>query len=373
MTVDLGHLKENLNGEQINGEAANDRSVPKASAPQNGSTLYKYEHLKPVFDTTTYPPLTPFQHEDPGHRALKHENDLSFLNRATRVQEMTLVIGTEVEGVKLIDLTSDERDQLALAVARRGVIVFRGQSSFLDAGVEFYREWGSHFGRLHIHPASGHPKNAPEIHLVYRDENTTYNFELEERITTSLWHTDVSYELQPPGLTTFFLLAQPSTGGDTLFASTVGVLKHLSPSFLGYLRTLKALHSGVEQANYSRSGKRGGTVRREPVEHVHPVIRRHPVTGEEALYINKQFTRHIIGLKKEESDVILNFLYDHVAKNVDSQVRVRWAPDTVVLWDNRVTAHSAVVDYKDSKERRHGARITPQAERPEPADPTLQL
>jgi len=105
MTVDLEHLKENLNGEQINGEAANDRSVPKASAPQNGSTLYKYEHLKPVFDTTTYPPLTPFQHEDPGHRALKHENDVSFLNRATRVQEMTLVIGTEVEGVKLIDLT----------------------------------------------------------------------------------------------------------------------------------------------------------------------------------------------------------------------------------------------------------------------------
>jgi sulfonate dioxygenase len=64
---------------------------------------------------------------------------------------------------------------------------------------------------------------------------------------------------------------------------------------------LKAVHSGVEQANFSRSGRRGGTVRREPVEHVHPLVRKHPVTGEEALYVNRQFTRRILGLKKEES------------------------------------------------------------------------
>jgi len=326
-----------------------------------------------VFDATKYPPLEPFEHVDPGHRALKHENPVSFLNKATFVQEITPVIGTEVHGVDLLDLNSDERYQVALAVARRKVMVFRDQERFIDSGVGSYREWGSHFGRLHIHPASGHPQGAPEIHLVYRDDKTTYNYELDERTTTAMWHTDVSYELQPPGLTTFFLLAQPVSGGDTLFANTNAVLDHLSPPFLEFLRTLKALHSGIEQANYSRSGKRGGTVRREPVEHVHPVIRKHPVTGEEALYINKQFTKHILGLKREESDNLLNFLYDHVAKNVDSQVRVRWSPNTVVLWDNRVTAHSAIVDYKTSKERRHGARITPQAERPQPANPSLSL
>lgn len=141
----------------------------------------------------------------------------------------------------------------------------------------------------------------PGAHLIFRDANSTFNYEIDDSITTTFWHSDVSYELQPPGLTTFFLLAQPTTGGDTLFTSQVSTLKKLSPQFIAFLRTLTAVHSGIEQANFSRSGRRGGIVRREPVENIHPVVRRHPVTGEEALYVNRQFTRRIVGLKREES------------------------------------------------------------------------
>jgi len=81
-------------------------------------------------------------------------------------------------------------------------------------------------------------------------------------------------------------------------------------------------------------------------------------------------------------------LYDHIAKAIDTQVRVKvrlalhcslleftftpqWEPGTVVLWDNRITAHSAIADFDQIGGRRHGARITPQAERPIPANPTL--
>ena len=74
-------------------------------------------------------------------------------------------------------------------------------------------------------------------------------------------------------------------------------------------------------------------------------------------------TRDIIGLKKEESDTLLKFLYDHLALGADFQARVKWEDKTVVVWDNRVTQHSALVDWENGQ-RRHLARITPQAEEP---------
>lgn len=88
-----------------------------------------------------------------------------------------------------------------------------------------------------------------------------------------------------------------------------------------------------------------------------------------------------MGLKKEESDALLGFLLAHISRGIDYQARIRWAPKTVVIWDvrlfwtydtnldrliniqNRVTAHSAIIDWTTG-ERRHLARITPQAERP---------
>ncbi|KAL1952225.1 hypothetical protein VTO73DRAFT_1374 [Trametes versicolor] len=350
------------------------RNKSDQADPTNQQEPYKYAHLLPVFPKDEhYPPLTPFEHVDPGSRALSHPNPRAFLENATSVDDITPRLGTEVRGVNLAELDNAGRDQLALEVARRGLVVFRDQQDFIDRGPDFYREWGRYFGRLHIHPTSGHPEGLPELHLVYRDANTTYNFEQDERTTSTTWHSDVSYELQPPGLTTFFLLSQPKTGGDTIFTSQVSTLARLSPQFVAFLKTLKAVHSGFEQAEYSRSGRRGGVVRRDPVQNVHPVIRKHPVTGDEALYVNRQFTRRIIGLKKEESDAILNFLYDHIDKSVDNQARIKWQPNTVVIWDNRVTAHSAIIDFEKTNERRHGGRITPQAERPIPALAGLEL
>jgi sulfonate dioxygenase len=187
------------------------------SADKDQDQEYRYSHLLPVFNSARYPPLTPFRHEDPARRALSHPDPLTFLQTATRLDELSPALGTEIEGVNLAKLTSDEKDQLALFVAKRGIAIFRDQKDFIDSGTSSYLEWGKHFGRLHIHPTSGHPADAPEIHLVYRDANTTFNFELDERITTSYWHTDVSYELQPPGLTTFFLLSQRKLCPSTAF------------------------------------------------------------------------------------------------------------------------------------------------------------
>ncbi|KAJ6485742.1 TauD-domain-containing protein [Mycena sanguinolenta] len=345
---------------------------------------YKYAHLMPVYSQDKYPPLQPFEHVDPGSRALTHANPRSFLD-AGNVVELTPEFGSDVRGVNLATLTPDQKDELALEVARRGVIVFRDQEDFIDRGAGFYQEWGRHFGPLHIHPTSGHPEGFPYIHLIYKDANSKYN---DQGLTSTVWHSDFSFELQPPGLTTFFLLAQPKTGGDTLYSSQVLNFRSLSPVMQDFLRTLKAKHTGID----SLRATKGGALRREPIETEHPVVRRHPVTGEEALYVNKQFTRTIVGMKKEESDLLLNFLYDHIAKSGDHQARIKWEPMSMALWDNRVTgkssvpmhecnsadlsertAHTATVDYAHLKARRHGARITPQAERPIPALASMKM
>lgn len=115
----------------------------------------------------------------------------------------------------------------------------------------------------------------------------------------------------------------------------VAAYKRLSPSFRGYLETLTALHSGVEQGDDSIKGG-SGVLRRKPVETIHPVVRVHPGTGEKAIFVNKAFTKHIIGLQKEESDTILNFIYDFVAKATEFHARVRWEDATVIVWDKYV-------------------------------------
>ena len=137
--------------------------------------------------------------------------------------------------------------------------------------------------------------------------------------------------------------------------------RRLSPEFQKRLHGLKAVHSGHEQVQAAVA--RGSVYRREPISTIHPVVRTHPATGEKALYVNPQFTRRIVGFKKEESEYLLKFLFDHIALSADIQVRMKWEDRTVVVWDNRVAAHTAIIDWEDGQ-RRHLARLTPQAERP---------
>ncbi|KAK6337910.1 hypothetical protein TWF696_001388 [Orbilia brochopaga] len=323
----------------------------------------KYPDYLPTWDPTVkYPPLTPFEHYDHAKDA-----DPSFPNllKGAKVTDLTSNIGAEVEGVQLSKLNNAGKDELALFVAQKKVVAFRNQD-FADLPIQEALDYGGYFGRHHIHPTSGGPKGYPEVHLVHRsvDDRSAQDF-LKEHSNSLTWHSDVTYEKQPPGTTFLYFLDGPPTGGDTLFANQAEAYNRLSPEFRKRLQGLKAVHSAHEQATASLV--RGGIVRREPITSVHPVVREHPVTKEKAIYVNPQFTRYIVGYKKEESDNLLKFLYDHVALGQDFQARVKWAPGTVVVWDNRVTFHSAILDWHDGH-RRHLARITPQAEAPyEPA------
>lgn len=189
-------------------------------------------------------------------------------------------------GIQLSKLSPAGKDQLARFVAERKVVAFRDQD-FADLPIPEALDYVKYFGRPHVHQTSGAPKGYPEVHLVHRGAgDKTAELYFQRRTSSVQWHSDVSFELQPPGTTFLYILDVPEVGGDTLFANQVEAYNRLSPGFQERLHGLRATHSGVEQVNASRS--KGSIVRREPIITEHPVVRTHPVTGEKALYVNPQ-------------------------------------------------------------------------------------
>ncbi|KAI9009388.1 hypothetical protein CLU79DRAFT_723050 [Phycomyces nitens] len=319
--------------------------------------LFRQEKSYWDFPKTVYPELEPFEHKDPGHRA--DPKKASLYENAEKIFDVTPNVGTEIHGIQLSKLTNQQKDDLALLIAERGVVFFRDQ----DLNYEQGKELGRHYGPLHVHLLEGHVPNEPEVHPIYFDKSE----ETVKRVTAlvdaaaSGWHTDVSYELQPPGFTFLKVDTLPPVGGDTIWASSYAAYDSLSPPLQKFLEGLEVVHSGIEQCLSAKA--RGWTQRRQIVEHTHPLIRTHPVTGWKGLFVQPAFARHIVGLSRRESDTILKFLYAHVSGGYDFQVRFKWTEDTIAVWDNRITTHCAIFDYFHI-DKRHGWRITTQAERP---------
>ncbi|KDN39696.1 TauD-domain-containing protein [Tilletiaria anomala UBC 951] len=348
--------------------------LARASAnkqPLDWDPNYKYRWALPWFDERYKsddlkdPPYEPFEHSDVGLRALKHPDPRAFLKNASNIDELSPRFGSVVKGLDLAKLTLDEKDELALFVAERGVVILQDQQGFIDQTPEQLKDFGRHYSaRLHQHQVSGQPREHSEFHLIYKSAKVELNnYEKRLNYIPTVWHSDVSYEAQPPGLTVLFLFDTPPSGGDTLFADSEELLRRLSPPLRALLETLTAEHSGYEQSENAKKGGQG-VAKRLPVSHSHPIVRTHPVTGRQSLYVNKGFTTKINGLKKEESDALLDVLFRLNADAVDAQVRVRWQKGSVALFDNRRTLHTPIVDFTGETGRRHGARITPAAEKP---------
>ncbi|KAN0092702.1 hypothetical protein V8E55_003486 [Tylopilus felleus] len=316
---------------------------------------YEYAAYKPYFPVINWEPLKEFNVTDRGQLADPEKKAL--FGAAKKVQHLTPVIGTEITGIDLRQLTTVQKDELALLVAERGVVFFRDQ----DLNIQEQLDIARHFGPLHKHATTPIPKEPglEEVHVVYNDaarrpDSTAFS-KLE------LWHSDVTYEIQPPSATSLKVITCPEYGGDTLWSSGYALYSSLSPGLQTYLEGLSALHSAVAQADGSRAA--GLHVRREPIETIHPVVRVHPVTGWKSIYVNPGFTRRIVGVPKAESNVILNFLFQQISSNVDFHVRFRWERNSVAFWDNRVVTHTATFDFWP--QRRHALRAAPHGGRPE--------
>lgn len=186
--------------------------------------------------------MEPFTHVEHGKDA---DPTFSSLLKDATVSDLTANIGAEVRGIQLSTLTSTQKDELAFFVAQKKVVAFRDQD-FADLPIKDALEFGSYFGRHHVHPTSGAPEGYPEVHLVHRGtDDTSIREFFEERTNSIAWHSDVTYEKQPPGTTFLYILDGPDAGGDTLFANQAAAYARLSPEFRKRLHGLRVVHSGT--------------------------------------------------------------------------------------------------------------------------------
>ncbi|RDW58153.1 hypothetical protein BP6252_13564 [Coleophoma cylindrospora] len=318
-----------------------------------------YDPLEKVED------IGEFEHYDAGHRA-----DPTFPNLLkgdAQVLDLSPHVGTEIRGVQLSQLNEAGLDELALLAAKRGALVFRDQE-FGNIGFEAQKKIVRHFGPLHIHGWAPHPKAGSDEHMVIYDHKDDLRVRKSWAGRSPVqWHTDQSPESQPPGTTFICMLESPSAaGGDTLVSSSVQAYKSLSPRFRKRLEGLTAIHANGDGVAQELKNGEKAVLRRGVLQAEHPIVIVHPVTKEKALYVNPVYTKKIVGYDQEESDCILGFLFDHIAKRADFQCRIRYEAGTCLVWDQRVTNHSQTLDYPVG-ERRHAFRLTSLANKPIPA------
>jgi taurine dioxygenase len=267
-----------------------------------------------------------------------------------RVEPLAGALGAEVLGLDLRKpLDTGAIDEIRRAWLAHQVLFFRDQPLSVDEHKAFARR----FGELHVHPVlqqmadQGHP----EIVVLESDAKRPF---VAER-----WHSDVTFEREPPLGSILRAVAVPEVGGDTMWASMTAAYDALSEPMKGVLSGLRALHSGAGFRKQATTTQSDALAQNEMT--VHPVVRTHPETGRKSIFVNSAFTKRIEGMKPRESRVLLDFLFDHVTAP-EFACRFRWRPNSIAMWDNRCTQHRVVTDNLSAYRRME--RVTLIGDRP---------
>lgn len=261
-------------------------------------------------------------------------NQLASQRAFTRlsVEPMTPTIGAEISGIDLSGALDDETiGEIRAALLAHKVIFFRDQDINRAQHIAFARR----FGELEIHPAT--PADQPDrevLHIAYGPDS---------KGRENNWHSDVTWRAEPSLGSILRAVELPPVGGDTLFADMAAAFRGLSPAMQDWLRSLSAVHD-IARVFAKRLRKDAEELHAKYPPQVHPVVRTHPETGEQAIYVNTAFTSHIQGLSSKESDWLLQHLYEQAALP-EYQCRFRWRPGSIAFWDNRAAQHYAASDY----------------------------
>ena len=267
-----------------------------------------------------------------------------------QIQVINSNIGAVLDGVNLNQLDETTTANIHEALLKHQVIFFRNQTLTAQSQVKLAKSFGS----LHIHPIYPSMDDAPEVIVL-----DSHRQDLRDN---DLWHTDVTFSQTPPLGCVLQAIKIPEFGGDTLWSSGTAAFRTLPQDIQEKLRGLTATHDIRKSFPLERFGqtpeereKLENTFRKNPPV-VHPVVRTHPDTGEEVLFVNEGFTTRINELTEAESDELLTFLFDYAVKT-EFHLRWKWQEGDVAIWDNRCTQHKALFDYGDAHRIMHRATV----------------
>ncbi|MFM2114322.1 MAG: hypothetical protein RI908_63 [Actinomycetota bacterium] len=278
-------------------------------------------------------------------------------------KRLTGVFGAEIILDDVRHLDDSQVAELRALVCEHEVVVVRGQSLDVDEQVALSRRFGPAGPVPFIEPSPDHP----EVIKVLKEaaDGGAFNF-------GGAWHSDFSFQPEPPSFTLLFAIDIPPYGGDTLWASMTAAWRHLSDDRRAellsvtavhtardaYSRKMQPLHSGLSAMNIVCDDTANDT-------ELHPLVVRHPETGKEVLFFNRAYVRDLLGVEADRVQPLLDWLHAHTT-DARFTLRHRWSAGDLVIWDNRSTQHYALNDYAGFRRELHrttvaGARPAPTA------------
>ena len=237
---------------------------------------------------------------------------------AFEVKKLSKSLGAEVTGVDLCSVSDDDIENIKSLLVDNMVLFFPGQTISQEEHVEF----GAKFGELEGHP---NLKNKTVTHPKIFELAASTGGIADE------WHTDITYQDSPAIMSVLHMVKCPEIGGDTMWSNLNAAYEALSDPLKDLCEGITALHDASPHGRPDKTA-------------IHPVVRLHPVSGKKVLYVNEHFTRRIVEMTMDESDMLLSHLTKWVTQP-QFTVRYHWTEGTIAMWDNRSTQHYVVNDF----------------------------
>ncbi len=276
----------------------------------------------------------------------------SALRSSFALTRISPALGAEVGNIDLaVALDDDTIAALRRALVEHKVLVFRDQDITPSQHVALARR----FGELEVHPAFPHHDEFPELVLLGGDD--------KKPAMENGYHSDVSWREIPSMASMLRCVQCPEIGGDTVWVNMALAYDKLPEARKQQIEGLLAVHDILPAFGDKMTPEQ----RRQFPPALHPVVRTHPESGEKILYVNGAFVTHFANFKSRnavrgafeshsEKQDLMEYLLRQPAI-LEYQMRLRWRPNTIALWDNRSTQHYAVQDYFPAVRRMMRATI----------------